>query len=242
MEDLQEIFDVLLIWAFKGFLHDGVNGVVPILVEEDVLEKVLLLGVLVLLLAEYFEDILLTFKIAWVHEDLNDAGWVFWIAVAKEILADDFGDFFVDGLVLEVYDFAHDIVGKLVIDELFHVIDNLVDQPALLQQTSSFQTGLHHAAALLVPCNLQAILNDRLVYRVFVLIGGQNIQTSLDHVISMYVYCQLVNVVFNSHRKLCASLVWKRMDIVKQLLQRSSAMLIHSYSHKIVMNDYQYAV
>tara|TARA_B110000285_G_C14600122_1_gene370280 strand:+ start:117 stop:311 length:195 start_codon:yes stop_codon:yes gene_type:complete len=64
MEDLQEIFDVLLIWAFKGFLHDGVNGVVPILVEEDVLEKVLLLGVLVLLLAEYFEDILLTFKIA----------------------------------------------------------------------------------------------------------------------------------------------------------------------------------
>jgi|TARA_B110001450_G_scaffold239040_1_gene246556 hypothetical protein len=38
MEDLQEIFDVLLIWAFKGFLHDGVNGVVSILVEEDVLE------------------------------------------------------------------------------------------------------------------------------------------------------------------------------------------------------------
>ena len=197
---------------------------------------------LVLLLAEYFEDVLLTFEIAWVHQDLNDAGRVFWIAIAKEILADDFGDFFVDGLVLEVYDFAHDIVGKLVIDELFHVIDNLVDQPALLQQTSSFQTGLHHAAALLVPGNLQAILNDRLVYRVFVLIGGQNIETSLDHMISMYVDCQLVNIVSNSHRKLCASLVWKRMNIVKQLLQRSSTMLIHSYPHKIVMNDYQYAV
>ena len=64
MEDLEEIFDVLLIWAFKGFLHDGVNGVVSILVEEDVLEQVLLLGVLVLLLAEYFEDVLLAFKIA----------------------------------------------------------------------------------------------------------------------------------------------------------------------------------
>ena len=64
MEDLEEIFYVLLIWAFKGFLHDGVNSVVTILVEKDVLEQVLLLGVLVLLLAEYFEDVLLTFKIA----------------------------------------------------------------------------------------------------------------------------------------------------------------------------------
>ena len=114
-------------------------------------------------------------------------------------MADDFGDLFVDGLVLEVDDFAHDIVCELVIYELLHVVDDLVYQPVLLHQASSFQASLHHAAALLVTGDLQAILDDRLVNWVFVLISGQDVQTGLDHVISMYVHCQLVNIVSNCH-------------------------------------------
>ena len=64
MEYLEKILNILLIWALKGLLHDGVDSIVAILVEQDILEEILLLGVLVLLLKEYFEDVLLTFEIA----------------------------------------------------------------------------------------------------------------------------------------------------------------------------------
>ena len=57
-------------------------------------------------------------------------------------------------MVVEVYHLTDNIVGKLIINKLPDILNDLIDQPALLLKTASLETCLHHTAPLFVLSNL----------------------------------------------------------------------------------------
>jgi len=92
-----------------------------------------------------------------------------------QALADNFGDFTVDGRVFEQDDFADHVVGKLIIYQFLDVAHNLVNESALLQETPSLKAFLHHTAALFVLGDLKAVLNDSDVNGVLMFVFGHDV-------------------------------------------------------------------
>ena len=74
----------------------------------------------------------------------------------------------VDGEVFERDHFTDDVVGKLIVDEVFHVLHHFIDKPSLLLRAAAFQASLHDAAALFVPGNLETVLNNSFINWLFV--------------------------------------------------------------------------
>ena len=123
-----------------------------------------------------------------VHKYLNHTAWILRITISQKVLTDNLGNLFVDSLILEVDNFTHDVVGKLIIDQILYVIHNLVYQSVLLWLTTSLKTCLHYAATLFVSSDVKTIVYYCLVYRVFVLVSCKDIKTCLNNVVSMNVY------------------------------------------------------
>ena len=82
------------------------------------------------------------------------------------------GDLEIDLLVVEVNYLTDDIVRKLIINKLFDILHDLIDQPTLLAEAACLQACLHDAAALLVPSNLEGVVDHGLVDGFLVLVFG----------------------------------------------------------------------
>jgi hypothetical protein len=61
----------------------------------------------------------------------------------------------IKGLIVKVNYLTDDIVCKLIINKLFDILDDLIDQSTLLVEAARLQAGLHDTAALLIPSNLK---------------------------------------------------------------------------------------
>lgn len=240
-DDLEEVVDVPLVGVLEGQDDHCIDGVVAVLVHEDLLEQALLLG-LVLLVHQHLEDHLLRRVLRLLDQLLHHARGELAVAEFEEVLRHNFGDFLVDLLVVEADHFADDIISKLVVDEVLHVNDNLIDQSALLQHAACLQAGLHDAAALLVLGYLQAVADDGTVDGFLVLIPGHDLQARLDHVIAMDVDGELEDGSFHHLGELGASFVGQRVDLVEQLLERPGSVLVHGNSDEVFLDDGQNAV
>jgi hypothetical protein len=168
------------------FIDDGVDGVVSELVQQNFSEYVrLLLGAL--FLKNRVKDQLLSVKVAGLNQFFNHARAVFRIAIVEKVEADNFGDFSVDRGVFEEDDFADHIVCEFVVDELLDVANNFVDETALLQKATCFQTLLHHAAPLFIFGDPKAVCDDGLINWVLVFVFDHYVKTGLDNMVSVNV-------------------------------------------------------
>ena len=184
-EYLEEESYILLIRELEGFLDYSRDGIVTILVQHNVSECVPLLVRVVGFVHERVIDQLLAVEVGIVDEDFDDARGEFGVTIQLKILRNNFGDFEVYVGVFEGNDFADYVVGELVVDELSNVLDNLVDQSFLLLAATALEARLHHAAALLVSSNLEAVVNHCFVDWLLVSWANEHFQAGLHHVIAV---------------------------------------------------------
>ena len=91
-------------------------------------------------------------------------------------------------MVVKIYHFTDNVVGKLVIDKLLHILYHLVDQPTLLLKTTGLETCLHHTTPLLVLSDLKGVCDHRLIDRFFMLLLSEDFETSLDDMVAMDIH------------------------------------------------------
>lgn len=103
-------------------------------------------------------------------------------------MAHHFGDLHVYHRVVELYHFTNNVVRELIINELFDVFNHLINESALLTQTSSLEASLHDTAPLFIPGNLQGVGDDRLVDGLLMLVLGQDFQARLHHMVAVDVH------------------------------------------------------
>lgn len=133
----------------------------------------------------------------WVLEQsLDNTGWKFRITVKLQILGHNLWYLKIYNWIFELYHFTHNIVSKLIIYQVFDIGNDFIYKPLLLLITSSFETGLHHAAPLLILRYLKTVLYHCRVYWLFMGIRGHYFKAGLNNMVSVNVYWELVNVVF----------------------------------------------
>lgn len=85
---------------------------------------------------------------------------------------------------MEFNNFTNHIVSKLIMNKFSYVFDNFINQPTLLDHTPVFETNLHDATALFVSGYFKRILHNSLIDGLLVFIFRENVQASLDDVVS----------------------------------------------------------
>ena len=206
----QEELYVSLVWELKSLLDYGRYRVVAVLIQHYVSEQILLFRRLSwcrsrsvdILVKKHVKNNLLALGVWVIQQNFHNTRWILGGAVSQQILADDSCYLKVDGLIVEIDHFRDNVIRKLVIYQFFHILDHLVYKLTLLLKRACLQASLHHTATLLVLGNLQRILDDRLINGLFMLVFYQNVKAGLDHMVSVDVYWELVNIISDSLREL----------------------------------------
>ena len=152
---------------------------------------------IILFLKKNFKYNLLAIR-SWVLEhSFNNTWGKLRITIKLQVLSYNLWNLKINNRVLELDDFTDNIVRKLIIYQVFNIWNNFINKSLLLLIASCFETGLHNTAALLILGDWEAVLDHCWVYWLFVGVWGHNFKASLNHVISVDVYREFVDAVFD---------------------------------------------